>query len=133
MASVQQSEKHGNFANVKDRYLGLKFFIKGEVHYGWARFTVHVNPDNFKVNALLSGYAYEATPGKPIRACQISGTVEDPFLDRAPEESEDNPGMRHEQERTSEAVQETPLGILALGAQGILGLRPIHAASQTRR
>jgi hypothetical protein len=32
----------GSWVNVKNRYLGVKFKIKGEYHYGWARLSVRV-------------------------------------------------------------------------------------------
>jgi hypothetical protein len=53
----------GPWKNVKGRYLGLKFVIKGKVHYGWARFNVTITD---QVNATLTGYAYETAPDKPI-------------------------------------------------------------------
>ena len=44
-------------------YLGLKFSIKGKTHFGWARVkTASIFP--YKV--LLTGYAYETIPNKPI-------------------------------------------------------------------
>ena len=52
----------GPWANVADRYLGLKFQIKGKTHYGWARLTV----DWIKLSATLTGYAYETVADKPI-------------------------------------------------------------------
>ena len=30
---------------VKNRYLGLKFYVKGKAHYGWARMTVDIDPE----------------------------------------------------------------------------------------
>jgi hypothetical protein len=53
----------GPWKNVSKRYLGLKFVIKGEVHYGWARLNVNITT---QVNATLTGYAYETVPNKPI-------------------------------------------------------------------
>jgi len=54
---------------VKNRYLGLRFQIKGKTHYGWARL-------NFPSPQLakLTGYAYETIPNKPI----IAGKTEEP-------------------------------------------------------
>jgi hypothetical protein len=51
-------------------YLGLKFFIHGKAHYGWARLTVAVS--GF-INATLTGYAYESIPNKPIAAGRRKG------------------------------------------------------------
>jgi len=59
---------NGPWANVSDRYLGLKFMISGEVHYGWARMTVGKRFDH----VLLTGYAYETIPNKPLKAGQTS-------------------------------------------------------------
>jgi hypothetical protein len=43
-----------------DAYLGLKFRVKGKVHYGWE----HVKPINGSFVSV--GYAYETVPDKPI-------------------------------------------------------------------
>ncbi|HSZ03356.1 MAG TPA: hypothetical protein VK788_27930 [Terriglobales bacterium] len=56
---------------VKNRYLGLKFKIKGKFHFGWARLTVETTQANF--TAILTGYAYETIPGKPIIAGKTKG------------------------------------------------------------
>jgi hypothetical protein len=65
----------GKGEGVRDRYLGLKFIVRGEVHYGWARLSVtlghHRQFDD--VSGTLTGYAYETIPGKPIIAGQITG------------------------------------------------------------
>jgi hypothetical protein len=57
---------------VKNRYLGLKFKIKGRVHFGWARITVATTSDMW--TATLTGYAYETVPGKAI----VAGNTKDP-------------------------------------------------------
>jgi hypothetical protein len=63
--------------NVKDRYVGLKFVINGETHYGWARFNVQLRqPLKGKVQAVLTGYAYETVPNAFIMAGQTSGDEE---------------------------------------------------------
>jgi hypothetical protein len=56
----------GPWANATNRYLGLKFLIDGQVHYGWARLTV----TNFNQHgtATLTGYAYETQPNVRIFA-----------------------------------------------------------------
>jgi hypothetical protein len=57
----------GPWVHANERYLGLKFIINGKVHFGWARLNVdcvYPNP----VNAVLTGYAYETLPDKPIVA-----------------------------------------------------------------
>jgi hypothetical protein len=65
----------GEGKGVKNRYLGLKFTIHGEVHYGWARVSVtlgHQRQFN-DVSGTLTGYAYESIPDKPIIAGQTTG------------------------------------------------------------
>jgi hypothetical protein len=61
----------GPWKNVHNRYLGLKFLIKGKVHYGWARLDVTIEGPN--VNATLTGYAFETIPDKAIIAGQTKG------------------------------------------------------------
>jgi hypothetical protein len=59
----------GNWLNVKNRYLGLLFKIKGKTHYGWARLSASSPP----VRATLTGYAYETVPNKPIITGKTKG------------------------------------------------------------
>lgn len=62
----------GPWKNVKNRYLGLKFSIQGQIHFGWARMTISII--NHNVSGILNGYAYETVPNKPI----ISGRTKGP-------------------------------------------------------
>jgi hypothetical protein len=66
----------GQWANggkgLKDRYLGIKFAINGKFHYGWARVSVTISES--KVTSLLTGYAYETIPNKPIVAGKTKGS-----------------------------------------------------------
>ena len=66
---------HGSWANVRNRYLGLKFVINGETHYGWARLSVQRQAFHFE--AELSGYAYETTPNMAIKAGETSSDTAD--------------------------------------------------------
>ncbi len=65
----------GGGKGVSNRYLGLKFVINGEVHYGWARLSVtlahHRQYDD--VVGTLTGYAYETVPNKPIIVGKTTG------------------------------------------------------------
>jgi hypothetical protein len=65
----------GKGKGARDRYLGLKFVINGEVHYGWARLSVTLGHQRQfdDVSGTLTGYAYETVPEKPIIAGQIAG------------------------------------------------------------
>jgi hypothetical protein len=85
---------------LKNRYLGLKFMIKGKVHYGWARVTVTTSGNNF--TATLTGYAYETIPNKSIIAGKTKGKDDESVASVA---------------APSPASQ--TLGMLALGAPGV--------------
>jgi hypothetical protein len=62
------------WAHVGTRYLGLKFQIHGQTHYGWARLFVNVtNPPFRQISGTLTGYAYETIPNKPIIAGKTEG------------------------------------------------------------
>jgi hypothetical protein len=92
----------GPWLNVDGRYLGLKFIIKGHLHYGWARF--NVTAGNGKITATLTGYAYETTPNKPI----IAGRTKEPDDTSADLVSLSAP-----------ASKPATLGLLAMGAAGL--------------
>ncbi len=66
----------GPWKNERNRYLGLKFMISGEVHYGWARLTENC-AKNGENSASLTGYAYETVPNKGIIAGRIKGKADD--------------------------------------------------------
>lgn len=55
-------------------YLGFKFLIDGEVHYGWAR--VNVKATFLHLSATLTGYAYESVANRPILTGFTHGSVE---------------------------------------------------------
>ena len=57
------SQSIGPWADVTRRYLGLKFSISGQIHYGWARLNVTVAGVPY---AALTEFAYETIPNKPI-------------------------------------------------------------------
>ncbi len=62
---------YGSWKDVTNRYLGLKFMIKGKTHYGWAR--LNVSCANLVVSGTLTGYAYETVPGKSIVTGKTKG------------------------------------------------------------
>ena len=90
----------GPFADITTAFLGLKFYIKGEIHFGWARFKFS-NPE-----LVLTGYAYETVPKKPI----ITGKKR---------ETDDNVvGKTDPASLSAPAVSAASLGLLAMGAPG---------------
>jgi hypothetical protein len=99
MVAVLSGGAGGSWINVKNRYLGVKFKIKGKHHYGWARLNVQVQPP-FTITATLTGYAYETVPNKAI----IAGKTKGPDVITTTEPAN--------------------LGQLAQGAAGIAAWRP---------
>lgn len=63
---------------VKNRFLGFQFTVKGRTHFGWARLSVTPAP----FTEMLTGYAYETIPNKPIVAGKKMGS-EGARLERA--------------------------------------------------
>lgn len=57
---------------VTDKYLGLKFFLAGSAHYGWARLDVGASGDAF----TIKDYAYNSTADAAINAGQTAGVTE---------------------------------------------------------
>jgi hypothetical protein len=57
---------------VTDKYLGLKFFVAGNAHYGWARLDVTAEGDVF----TIKDYAFNATPATGLLAGQMAGLTE---------------------------------------------------------
>jgi hypothetical protein len=96
----------GDWDNVANRYLGLKFLINRKTHYGWARLSVQVRRHN-PITATLTGYAYETIPGKSI----VAGRTKGPDDDIVPDASLTSP--------IPDTPQPASLGMLALGAQGV--------------
>jgi hypothetical protein len=96
----------GRWGNVTNRYLGLKFRIKGKTHYGWAR--LNVSDHQFGIVATLTGYAYETIPNKPIIAGKTKGTDDASRTEQANVASPGTP-----------APQAASLGLLAMGSPGL--------------
>jgi hypothetical protein len=97
---------YGPWLNKHAMYLGLEFFIKGKVHFGWARLNVSVNSGDCKnICATITGYAYETVAEKTIIAGKIRG--EDDVTGVGPVDA------------PSFETQAATLGRLARGAQGL--------------
>ena len=89
-------------------YLGFKFTVDGEIHYGWARVVVQATPQS--ITATLTGYAYETIPNRGILTGFTRGTLDDSA----------------EADASAQAAQAAPsatLGQLAQGARGVLAWR----------
>jgi len=73
LGSFGTSGVGGSWVNVKNRYLGVKFDIKGQTHFGWVRLNVQVQIPQI-ITATLTGYAYETVANQAITAGQTKGT-----------------------------------------------------------
>jgi len=62
----------GYWFDLKGQFLGLKFSINGETHYGWARLSVGQGAQ-LQFHGILTGYAYETLADTPILTGQRSG------------------------------------------------------------
>jgi len=109
MVSADAAERcFGNWSNVKNRYLGLRFIAKQQTHFGWARLSVSCNSANNKISAVLTGYAYETIPNKPIVTGKTNGPDDVSDVGRA------DPAVLN----LSDPEPPT-LGLLALGAPAL--------------
>jgi hypothetical protein len=91
----------GNWKFVQNRYLGLRFTITGQIHYGWARLSTGITYcGDFYASVTLTGYAYETIPNKHI----VTGKT------KGPDEAEPTASLN------TPTHEPATLGILALGA-----------------
>jgi len=106
-ATLWQDQWANGGKGLKDRYLGLKFYIRGEVHFGWARVTVTTTGKTF--TATLTGYAYETIPNKSIIAGKTKGRdgIDDAI-------AQANPASLTAPPRAA-----ATLGLLAMGSPGL--------------
>jgi hypothetical protein len=91
---------YGPWRNVTNRYLGLKFVVNGQNHYGWARLNVSITG-----TVVITGYAYETTPDTGIIEGHVSGA--------------EKVGSSATAELLAPAPQTASLSMLALGAPGL--------------
>ena len=100
----------GSWLGVSNRFLGLRFQMNGETHYGWARLTVR-SREKYRLTAFLSDFAYETQANKPIIASDTgSGSADD---------AGSSPVSEMFSGPTLETNSTATLGLLALGAGGL--------------
>jgi hypothetical protein len=111
----------GPWNNVKNRYLGFKFSIKGKAHFGWARLNVSCTTTfgTHTVTGVLTGYAYETTPNKAIVTGQTKRSEDESGIDQANSASLTTPVFRP-----------ASLGQLAMGAPGLFAWRREDSAER---
>ncbi len=98
---------YGNWNDVSNTYLGLRFQIDGEDHYGWARLSIHWAGD--QLVAELTGYAYESEANTAIIAGDTGGT----------NAADQDPDAASQVAITPRPAQFAVLGALSLGAEGL--------------
>jgi hypothetical protein len=110
----------GSWFQASDGYVGFKFKIDGEIHYGWARVSTRSKAP-FYIVAEVSGYAYETEADKPI----VAGVT------TASSGAKDGAVSRNGQLLKREASRSATLGALAAGDSGLAVWRrePSIAAS----
>jgi hypothetical protein len=90
----------GPWLKAKQGFLGLKFVIKGKIHFGWAHIQIAG-----KSSPTITGYAYETVPHKAIVTGQTKETDE---------------SVGDEPISLSAPPTHTPtLGMLAMGVNGL--------------
>ncbi len=105
LGSFGTSGVGGSWVNVNNRYVGVKFEIKGQTHFGWVRLNVKVQVPQI-ITATLTGYAYETIANEPITAGQTKGR--------------DNTNVKEPTASLAAPSREPlTLGVLALGARGL--------------
>jgi hypothetical protein len=102
----------GQWRQTTRAFLGLKFMIQGQIHFGWAR--LNVTATNGAMYAAITGYAYESQPNTPIRTGQMSGEVR---------KKNGKGGKRGSAPLPIIASMPGSLGMLALGASGLSAWR----------
>ena len=90
----------GPWLKAKQGYLGLKFVIKGKIHFGWAHIQIAGES-----NPTITGYAYETIPNKAILTGQTK-QLEDLGADQPVSLS-------------APPTQPATLGLLAMGSRGL--------------
>jgi hypothetical protein len=66
---TNQFSAHCPWVDCKSGFLGLKFVVNGETHYGWARISQTGGPS-------IRGYAYETVPNQPILTGATTGPAD---------------------------------------------------------
>ena len=125
----------GYWPNTRNGYLGLRFQIDREPHFGWARLSVQFvggSAGNRTWEAHLTGYAYETIANESIKAGQIGGTNDENAVFLPDPASEDQAKGNPAAKPTSASAQSNTLGALALGADGIALWRREEAESEIK-
>ena len=100
------TQSGGQWKYAHKHYLGVKFSINGNTHYGWVRINLSFCCNTFET--VITGYAYETVPDRPIITERIKG----------PDDSGRNVSV-NPATRGTPALHPGALGMLAIGSPGL--------------
>lgn len=91
----------GPFANITNKYLGVRITVDGKVHEGWIRMTLATN--GYDISGHITGYAYDTVPSEVgLAAGQLGGDT-----------------MTDDDKSSTLTPSRGSLGMLALGSSAI--------------
>lgn len=96
---------NGTQLRLQNKFLGLRFKINGQFHYGWARITTRGDFTGH-LGLLLTGFAYETQPDTTILAGDTGSSASETSADTAPSSTPPS------------------LAVLSLGWRGLDAWRP---------
>ena len=123
----------GNFNNVTDKFLGVRFLINGNTHYGWIRLDVQMSGAGAP-NISVKGYAYEDVPNTPIATSLAVTLPSEPVSNIQVADVADNGNGQDLQVSFNKAVNESKVGeyrIIAVKSTGAAGFDLTAANSVT--
>ncbi len=104
----------GQWRNVSEKFLGVRFLIDGEIHYGWVRLSIG---GSARLQGVITGYAYETVANQPIAAGETTERAGD---DIGPAPFETKPEAAPSTTENSRIyLRRAHLGLLALGVAGL--------------
>jgi hypothetical protein len=113
-ANPLDCHKEGLWRKATQRFLGIRFQINGETHYGWARLSTDSRTTRLPmIKAHFTGYAYETVPDKTIAAGD-QGTGSD---------AEHDSHLQNQSNKPNPSKRPASLGLLSLGSSALSSWR----------
>ena len=75
--SYSDTNYQGNWPGVNDKFLGLKFIIGTNIHYGWLRMDLSPDCDTL----IIKDFAYNSTPNQGLLAGQTTLDISESEID----------------------------------------------------
>lgn len=108
----------GNFGGAGDKYLGVRFQISGEYHYGW----VLINVPSDASNITIKSYAYQGTANTSLITGHTTTTAVDANIE-AQVKVYPNP--------TANLIEVEGIDVLSLSVSDLNGVEVAHANSNS--